>query len=378
MPEVLVPVVTSLDPVRVPYTTDDVTGREGTSGLTMCSTFSGAGGSTLGYRLAGFKVLWANEFDPDAAAMYRLNMKPDTILDERGIRAIDFHELREQLGEVDLFEGSPPCSKFSTSGKRSESWGQVTGSDSPIKQDRVEDLFFDWIEAVKVMRPKIAVAENVTGLTIGPARGYLIEILERLRDAGYNTKVWKLDASLFGAPTRRTRIFVVGTRLDGFPVMPVPSTPTPITAGEATADLQDDLIVRYPPMRGETDEVVWENNWAPLLRPEWAICKKAKQMRPGTSHADRFSLMRLHPDKPAPVLDTVGGPSSAGFVHWDKQLRRFSIEELARLQGFPDHYNFGHPVSYPTKVARLGNSVPPPLAAAVVTSIRNYLTANTP
>ena len=68
MPEVLVPVVTSLDPVRVPYTTDDVTGREGTSGLTMCSTFSGAGGSTLGYRLAGFKVLWANEFDPDAAA----------------------------------------------------------------------------------------------------------------------------------------------------------------------------------------------------------------------------------------------------------------------------------------------------------------------
>lgn len=250
--------------------------------------------------------------------------------------------------------------------------------DSPIKQDRVEDLFFDWIEAVKVMRPKIAVAENVTGLTIGPARGYLIEILERLRDAGYNTKVWKLDASLFGAPTRRTRIFVVGTRLDGFPVMPVPSTPTPITAGEATADLQDDLIVRYPPMRGETDEVVWENNWAPLLRPEWAICKKAKQMRPGTSHADRFSLMRLHPDKPAPVLDTVGGPSSAGFVHWDKQLRRFSIEELARLQGFPDHYNFGHPVSYTTKVARLGNSVPPPLAAAVGTSIRNYLTANTP
>jgi DNA (cytosine-5)-methyltransferase 1 len=99
------------------------------SGFNAISTFSGGGGSSTGYRMAGFKVLWANEFIDAARDTYRANMAPHTILDGRDIRQVKAIEILESIkmqpGELDLFDGSPPCASFSTAGKRQAGWGKV-------------------------------------------------------------------------------------------------------------------------------------------------------------------------------------------------------------------------------------------------------------
>src|SRR5687767_12534658 len=98
------------------------------NGFTAVSTFSGCGGSSLGYKMAGFRVLWANEFIPAAQEVYRAN-HPATILDTRDIRTVQPEDILDAIklkpGQLDLFDGSPPCASFSTAGAREAGWGKV-------------------------------------------------------------------------------------------------------------------------------------------------------------------------------------------------------------------------------------------------------------
>ena len=129
------------------------------NGYSAISTFSGCGGSSLGYKMAGFRVLWANEFIPAAQEVYRLN-HPDTILNTKDIRQIEPDEILEainmQPGQLDLFDGSPPCASFSTAGKREAGWGKVKKY-SDTKQ-RTDDLFFEYARLVRGVQPKVFVA----------------------------------------------------------------------------------------------------------------------------------------------------------------------------------------------------------------------------
>ena len=99
------------------------------NGFKVVSTFAGCGGSSLGYRMAGFRVLWANEFVDAARDVYALNARPGTIIDGRDIRNVTPEEILAatglKVGELDLLDGSPPCASFSTAGKRSKGWGKV-------------------------------------------------------------------------------------------------------------------------------------------------------------------------------------------------------------------------------------------------------------
>lgn len=185
------------------------------NGFNAISTFSGCGGSSLGYKMAGFRVLWANEFIPAAQDVYRAN-HPGTILDTRDIRKVDAQDILDAIGlgvgELDLFDGSPPCASFSTAGKREKGWGQVkTYSDT---KQRVDDLFFEYARLVKGLQPKVFVAENVSGLVKGTAKGYFLEILAELKDCGYVVKAKLLDAQWLGVPQMRQRIIFVGVRND--------------------------------------------------------------------------------------------------------------------------------------------------------------------
>jgi DNA (cytosine-5)-methyltransferase 1 len=195
------------------------------NGLTAVSTFTGCGGSCLGLRMAGFEALWASEFIPAAAEVYRLN-HPGVHLDTRDIRKVTPEEILEitgkKKGEIDLVEGSPPCASFSTAGKRDKSWGQVVKY-SETKQ-RVDDLFFEFARIVEGLQPRVFVAENVSGLVKGKAKGYFREILARLKDCGYKVKAKLLDAQWLGVPQARQRIIFVGVRndLDMLPVHPRP------------------------------------------------------------------------------------------------------------------------------------------------------------
>ncbi|MGH3427448.1 MAG: DNA cytosine methyltransferase [Mycobacteriales bacterium] len=196
---------------RIP-TMDEIAATK-KNGFVVVSTFSGCGGSCLGFRMAGFKVAWASEFIPAARETYLTNY-PQTPVDGRDIRLVTAKEIRKVIGDVDVdvLEGSPPCASFSTAGKRSAAWNQVRKySDS---EQRVDDLFFEYARLVGELKPKVFVAENVSGLVKGVAKGYFKEILAALKAKGYEVKAQVLDAQWLGVPQMRQRLIFIGVRND--------------------------------------------------------------------------------------------------------------------------------------------------------------------
>jgi DNA (cytosine-5)-methyltransferase 1 len=195
------------------------------NGKRVVSLFSGCGGSSLGYRMAGYKVVWANEFIPAARETYAANF-PDTVIDARDIRDITGADILEAtglaLGELDILDGSPPCASFSSAGKRAEHWGKVKRY-SDTKQ-RTDDLFFEYARIVGELKPKRFIAENVSGLVRGVGKGAFLEILAALKAVGYRVQCRLLDAQWLGVPQSRQRIFFVGVRDDlaGDPGFPKP------------------------------------------------------------------------------------------------------------------------------------------------------------
>lgn len=148
-------------PYRIPLMAE--IGAVPWNGFRAASLFAGCGGSSLGYRMAGYRMMWASEFVPAAADAYAANKDERTILDRRDIRDVDpRHVLAETglaEGQLDLLDGSPPCASFSMAGKRAALWGEVKNySDT---RQRVDDLFGEYLRIAAGLRPKVCVAENV-------------------------------------------------------------------------------------------------------------------------------------------------------------------------------------------------------------------------
>lgn len=154
------------------------------NGFKVASTFSGCGGSCLGYRMAGFRVVWANEFVPIAQESYRANMSEGAILDGRDIHDVKPAEIlaaaQLKAGELDLLDGSPPCQAFSTAGTREKGWGKAKEYEHGAKQCN-ETLFDEYIRLLRGLQPKTFVAENVSGLVKGTAKGWFLEILREMK-----------------------------------------------------------------------------------------------------------------------------------------------------------------------------------------------------
>ena len=183
--------------------------------LRVASLFSGCGGSSLGYKLAGLRVVYGNEFVAAAADVYAANF-PTTYLDRRDIRTIAPAEILAAVGlepgELDVLDGSPPCASFSMAGKRSSHWGQVKVY-SETRQ-RTDDLFYEYARILAGIRPRVFVAENVAGLVRGVAKGYFKRIFAALGEAGYVVRAKLLDAAWLGVPQYRARLIFVGVRSD--------------------------------------------------------------------------------------------------------------------------------------------------------------------
>lgn len=184
------------------------------NGYRVVSTFSGCGGSCLGFRMAGFRVVWASEFVPAARETYAANH--DTPVDARDIRTVSPADILAatglKVGELDVLEGSPPCASFSTAGRRERGWGQVKAYSD--REQRTDDLFFEFVRIVDGLAPRVFVAENVSGLIKGTAKGYFKRILAALRATGYHVEARLLDAQWLGVPQARQRIIFVGVRQD--------------------------------------------------------------------------------------------------------------------------------------------------------------------
>jgi DNA (cytosine-5)-methyltransferase 1 len=165
--------------------------------------------------MAGFKVLRASEFVDEARATYLAN-HPTPHVDARDIRKVTAEDILGATGlapgELDLFEGSPPCASFSTAGKGAKAWGQVKAySDT---EQRTDDLFLEWLRLLEGLKPRAFIAENVSGLVKGKAKGWFLDILAAMKRAGYRAAARSLDAQWLGVPQARVRVIFVGIRED--------------------------------------------------------------------------------------------------------------------------------------------------------------------
>ncbi len=311
------------------------------NGYNVISTFSGAGGSCLGYRMAGYKVLWASEFIPAAQEVYKLN-HPNSILDTRDIREVKPDEILKAIGlgvgDVDIMDGSPPCASFSTAGKREKSWGEVKKY-SDTKQ-RTDDLFFEYARLVKGIQPKVFIAENVSGLVKGTAKGYFLEILKELKDCGYNVKAKLLDAQWLGVPQMRQRLIFVGVRND---LGLEPAHPKPLgyryNVGDACPN-----IINFQYDNGITNPVTWVNS------------SKSPYQTIGASPSSGNGRVTL-------IENTVG-------------KRKFNSKELRRIMAFPDGFKLTG--SFAQQWERLGRAVPPVMMSHIAKTIENEILCKLP
>lgn len=361
------------------------------NGLTVATTFAGAGGSSLGYRLAGFKVVWASEFVEAARAVYEANKASGTIVDGRDVREVDPAALLKTLGlragELDVLDGSPPCSDFSTAGKRSKGWGKVKKYSET--EQRVDDLFFEFVRVLRGLRPKTFVAENVSGLVKGVAKGYFVEILQAMKASGYRVEARLLDAQWLGVPQQRQRIIFVGVRED-LKLDPVHPTPLPyrhsvrdaigavgrIVGGNyANFSQRGAVISKDAPAPAITAGVHGGGPHQFYVEPEADISEQAigreyDRLNPGEASDRYFNLVRSDQSRPAPTITASGGMNSgiACAVH-PSEKRKFSIAELKRLCSFPD--DFALSGTYAQQWERLGRAVPPMMMKAIAEAIRD-------
>lgn len=329
------------------------------NGFNAISTFSGCGGSSLGYRMAGFRVLWASEFIDAARECYIANKAPYTIVDGRDIRNVRPEEILQAIsmkpGELDLFDGSPPCASFSTAGKRESGWGKIKKYSD--KAQRTDDLFFEFARLVRGVQPKVFVAENVSGLVKGTAKGYFLEILKELKDCGYNVKCKVLDAQWLGVPQMRQRTIFVGVRND-LGIDPV--HPEPLTYRYSVSDAIPWIKGRVANPFGVENETMF----TPCIASEY------DNIKVGESSEKYFSLVKPSLSLPCPTVTQTAGTPAAGVVHpLDK--RKFSIGEIKRICAFPDDFILTG--TYAQQWERCGRAVPPVMMSHIATAIRDRI-----
>lgn len=331
------------------------------NGFNVVSTFSGCGGSCLGYRMAGYKVLWANEFIPEAQKTYKANHK-DSILDTRDIREIKGEEILERIGlkegELDIFDGSPPCASFSAAGKKSKMWGEIKKySDS---KQRVDDLFFEYIRILRTLKPKVFVCENVPEIATGHAKGIFKEIMTQLKDSGYHVKASVIDASYLGVPQKRRRMIFIGVRKD-LNIMPVFPKPLPYyyTYQDAMAEFDKEDKSEFKEIKSDHAKKLYRES----KRYKGSFGNASKALYGETKW---FTHTRIQKNKSAPTI-VQGGAT----VYHPEEYRTLSIGEVKRLSSFPDDFILTG--TFAKQWERVGRAVPPVMMSKIAKTIEEEI-----
>lgn len=175
-------------------------------------TFICGGGSSMGYKLAGYEHLGGVEIDERIAAIYQDNHHPKFLFKEDLRIFNERKDLPAELYNLDLLDGSPPCSTFSMAGSRENAWGKKKQFAEGQAVQTLDDLVFIYCETILKLQPKCFLLENVKGLTAGNAKSYLLRILKKLDRGGYSSQVFVLNAATMGVPQKRERTFIIGHR----------------------------------------------------------------------------------------------------------------------------------------------------------------------
>lgn len=338
------------------------------NGYNVVSTFSGGGGSCLGYRMAGYKVIYANEFVEEAQKTYKKNHK-DTFLDCRDIRTVTADDILSAIGmdkgEIDLFDGSPPCCAFSTAGKVEKGWGKKR-SYSDGKVQSIEDLFEEYIRLVDGLQPKVFLAENVSGLVKGKSIGFFKYYLKKMKQCGYSVKAQLLNAKWLGVPQTRERIIFIGVRgdLNLDPVFPKPENYI-YTIREAFKNIKID----------EEERKMCLDKMAKSKAGEYVrqMPKNPKKMVSGRDIRGHgyFNLQRWPWDKPiGTICQSHGANTCASNVHPEED-RNLTINEIKRLSSVPDDFILTG--SYAQQYERVGRMVPPVMMKHIAETIKTEI-----
>lgn len=334
---------------------------------TAIDFFSGAGGMSLGFKQAGFNVMYAVDNDPACIETYSRNLGSHAFVDD--VYKITKQSIEEKinnsLDDLDVIFGGPPCQGFSV---------QRRGEDN----DPRNDLVLEYIRLVLEIKPKFFVMENVAGLLSKRGKEVLNKLVEKCELEGYILHIEKLNAFDYGVPQHRKRVFIVGEKLNGpfskfsFPAKTRDLINTPSTVREAIADLmykgEDDVpnhkSDKLTPINLERIRSIREGQGRDSLPEHLQLdCHKNN-----SSHRHLDVYGRMSWDKTSPTITARFDSFSRGRFGHPVLDRTITLREGARLQTFPDSFVF-----YGTKgqvAKQIGNAVPPLLAKSMAESIK--------
>lgn len=324
------------------------------NGLKVMSTFACGGGSSMGYKRAGCEIIAANDIDPEMAWHYKRNLNPPNYF-LCPIRDLLTMDLLPELFSLDILDGSPPCSTFSMAGSREKAWGKDKHFREGQAKQVLSDLFFDYLDLVERLKPRVAIAENVKGMILGNAKGYTKMVMARFREIGYRPQLFLLNAADCGVPQRRERVFFCAIRED-IEAPPLKLAPTHrwISTGEATEDLQ---------MLTEAEKKD--------TKPTGIDLKAWEKTNEGGCYADyfieyegrnnAFSHQKASSARPSCTLTATHD----NFTH-STQCRKMTFREWKRLGSFPDDYH-----AKTDKIGKymIGMSVPPKMTEVVARAV---------
>lgn len=341
--------------------------------------FCGAGGLSLGFKLAGFDIIGGIDFQKDAIETHELNFKNSRSLC-CDIKSISNEKIYELFGkDVDVIIGGPPCQGFSAGNRQSK-----------FENDPRNDLFFEFIRFVEVLHPSVVVIENVRQILTknnGYAKNAIVKILSNL---DYDVAVDVLDASNYGVPQKRKRAIFVGVKkgLGHFDFDLLKKNDEFVTVGEAISELYDveitnEMVIKDKPKTSyqkylrEKNNLIYNHvikypnelvqarmsfvpeggNWANVPENLWANNRRNR-------HSSAYK--RLDSTLPSITIDT----GHMNYFH-PKFNRVPTVRESARIQSFPDDFIFCGTVT--SQLRQVGNAVPPLLGRAIANAINEVL-----
>lgn len=316
----------------------------------VVSLFSGAGGLDLGFRKVGFDIAWANEYDKTIWATYRKN-HPNH-LDTRSITEIPSADIPDCAGLI----GGPPCQSWSIAGK-------MRGID-----DKRGQLFFEYLRVLRDKKPAFFVAENVPGMKSATHIEKYASIRNMLEECGYNIFDGIITAADHGVPQDRKRVLIVGYRTDIGKTFSMPSPRRPIlTLHDAISDLPESIPALAKNAANEAKELKFPNH--EHMTGKYSSNYMSRN-RIRTWDEPSFTIIasgRHAPQHPAAPPMTCKSKDVFEFCP-DAEYRRLSIRECARIQTFPDNFEFVYE-RLADAYKMIGNAVPVELSRTIAATI---------
>lgn len=326
-----------------------------TNGIKVFSCFACGGGSTMGYKLAGCDVIGCCEIDPKMNEVYIKNHHPkhNFLMDIRDFNKLD--NLPEELYNLDILDGSPPCTTFSSVGLREESWGKKKKFREGQAEQTLDDLSFVFIDTVEKLKPRCVIMENVEGLIKGEAWSYVQKIYKQLHDIGYKVKHWLLKGENMGVPQTRHRVFFVALRDDvkcDFDGLDMSFNYEPITYGMIKDGRGKTVTERMKAILCEVH--LWEKD---------CVGAWNRLYNNGGSKRMYFNQILCHNNN---VFPTISAGHNCLYDFENKTY--ISANDLICAQTFPQDYDFIND-SFSNINYVCGMSVPPIMMKRIVTRL---------